>query len=180
MIAIATLLEFSANSKTERTWQRLERECGLSGIKIAPMPHLSWQVAEDYDLEKINSVLKDVAEKIPPFFVQGIGLGIFTKEIPVLYYALMKTKALIEIHQRLWEGVSECADGLQQVYSPDTWIPHITLAYKDVIPDKLACAVMDLAFQPLHLEIVVDHFAAIYLDGTDFGMKFNVAFNGRT
>ena len=178
MIAIATLLELSANTKTAQTWQWLENECGLSGIKVAPMPHLSWQVSVDYNLDEVVKDLKLAAKSLQPFTVSGYGLGIFTREIPVLYYSLIKTEALIGVHQTLWNSVSGYAEGILEFYSPKTWIPHITLAYKDVTPDKLACGVAGLAFRSIALEIVINHFSVIYLDGTDFGMKFNVEFSG--
>jgi len=176
MIAIATLLELSANTKTSQTWQWLESECGLSGIKIAPMPHLSWQVAEEYDLESIIPELERYAKTLRPFTVKGVGLGIFTRDIPVLYYSLTKTGAMIRIHKELWNLATNCVEGLFPVYSPDSWIPHVTLAYKDVTPEKLACGVMELAFRPMTLDILINHFAVIYIDGSDFGMKHRIAF----
>ena len=178
MIAIATLLELSANTKTAQTWQWLEHECGLSGIKVAPMPHLSWQVSADYNLDEVVKELKHKANNLQPFTVRGYGLGIFTREVPVLYYSLIKTEALIRVHQALWDYLSGFAEGVLTFYSPNTWIPHITLAYKDVTPDKLACGVAGLAFRSIVLEIVINHFSVIYLDGTDFGMKYKVNFSG--
>jgi len=176
MIAIATLLELSANTRTSQTWQWLESECGLSGIKIAPMPHLSWQVAEEYDLERILPDLERFAKTLRPFAVNSVGLGIFTRNSPVLYYSLTKTSTLIRIHKELWNLATNFAEGLFGVYSPDSWIPHVTLAYKDVTPEKLACGVMELAFRPITLDIWINHFAVIYIEGTDFGMKHRIAF----
>jgi len=171
MIAIATLLELSANKKTSQTWRWLENECGLSGIKIAPMPHLSWQVAEEYDLDCLVPRLEGYVKTLRSFTAGGFGLGIFTRDVPVLYYSIAKTNTLIQIHKMLWQISSSCANKLFDVYSPDEWIPHITLAYKDVTPEKLACGVMELAFQPMVFEVLVNHLALIYINSTEFGVK---------
>jgi 2'-5' RNA ligase len=42
-------------------------------------------------------------------------------------------------------------------YTPDQWVPHITLAYKDVTSANLDCVMQGLAFQVFKWEIQIDN-----------------------
>jgi hypothetical protein len=61
MYAIATLLDPSSDSQIRDLWQLLGTDCGLAGIKTAPLPHFSWQGAENYSVGEVEGILTDVA-----------------------------------------------------------------------------------------------------------------------
>jgi 2'-5' RNA ligase len=42
-------------------------------------------------------------------------------------------------------------------YSPDQWVPHITLAYNDVTSANIDCVMQSLAFQTFNWEIQIDN-----------------------
>jgi hypothetical protein len=62
----------------------------------------------------------------------------------------------------LWERIRPHALAPNGYYHPSRWMPHITLAFHEADPDRLGCAVEDIAFQRIEFKIVVDHFAVIY------------------
>ncbi len=179
MIAIASLLDIHANRHVEEIWDWLEANCGLSEIKLTPLPHFSWQTAESYDLDPLEAALQNLTLQITPFTVRTAGIGIFTGEIPVFYLALVKTAKLLTLHQMIWERISPFSRKLNELYDPEYWIPHISLAYRDITPGKLSCALEGLIYSPLDIEIVVDNLSVIYqvggLDGVksrfDFGVR---------
>jgi len=142
-------------------WSLLENHCGLSGIKFTPIPHFSYQGAEAYALEPVKATLHQIAADTAPFEVQICGLGIFTGDIPVLYLPIVKTQVLLSLHQRIWTAVLQFANELNQYYTPEHWVPHITLAHRDVTQDRLICAIEDLAFFPLNATVRVDQLALI-------------------
>jgi 2'-5' RNA ligase len=171
MFAIATLLDPNSDMKTRDFWQLLEKDCGLAGINTTPLPHFSWQGADDYPVDKVEQILKDITGKLTPFIVQTAGLGLFTGSIPVLYLAVVKTEPLMKVHRAIWDAVGPLAIGLNRHYSPDLWMPHITIAYQDLNEDNLACAVKNLIFRPVNLEIRVEQLALLYQIEEDTGVR---------
>lgn len=178
MFVVASLLNPAATHQTQEIWQLLEFQCGLAGIKLTPLPHFSWQASEEFNLPRVEESLRQLAERTAPFTIQTAGLGIFTGENPILYLALAKNRKLMELHEAIWKEVEPAAINPNIYYSPVSWIPHITLAYRDVNPENLACAVRDLAFRKTSLEVMVDHFALIYEVDGQIGIKFRYDFGG--
>lgn len=162
MHGVATLLNEEQSREVEEIWQFLETSCGLTGVKVTPIPHFSWQVADTYDMEETRVILQKLAAETCPFRVYTAGLGIFTGDVPVLFIQIAKNKQLQELHEQLWRRLESVCSGCKDVYSPLHWIPHVTLAHGDVDEDRLVCAVKKLAFRRFQWEIQVDHFAFAY------------------
>jgi 2'-5' RNA ligase len=174
---IATLLDPSIDQQTQAIWSLLERNCGLSGIRVTPIPHFSWQGAASYEPEEVvQQKLIRICEQIEPFDVHVTGLGLFTGESPVLFLPVIKNQTLLEVHQRLWDELLPFAAAMSPYYAPDSWQPHITLAYKDVNPGNLVCAVEDLAFRDLSATLRVNHLAMIYQSENEVGVKQRILF----
>ncbi len=45
---LVTLLPEPYPTKANALWEGLENESGLSGVRITPYPHFSWNIAEVY------------------------------------------------------------------------------------------------------------------------------------
>jgi 2'-5' RNA ligase len=177
MNGIASLLDASAYTQVVSIWQELETECGLTGIKITPLAHFSWQVAEKFDLDKTAEILERIARKSKPFPASASGLRIFSGQVPVLYIPVVKDENLLRFHANLWEETRLVVEGSNRHYLPQFWIPHITLAYGDVDSIKLDCALQRLAFKPLNLEIQVNNLALVYQDNGEEGwVKYRYVF----
>ena len=171
MYAIASLLDPISSQKIQELWNFLENDCGLFGIKETPLPHFSWQGANDYQFPQVTNALQKLSREISPFVVKTAGLGIFTSENPILYLSLVKTQQMIEAHKKIWDAVEFNADQLIKYYAPDSWMPHITLAYHDLNRNNLPCAFSELSFQPFNLEISVNNLAVIYQIDHQVGLK---------
>jgi 2'-5' RNA ligase len=178
MYAAATLLNATASRQTEEYWSWLETRCGLSGIKLTPLPHFSWQGARDYHLDKAEEVLRDIAARQTPFSVRASALGLFPGANPVLFLSLVKTRRLLELHEEIWQRLHAFAITPNDYYEPSQWMPHITLAYRDVTPENMGCAMQLLAFQPVNVSILVNHLAMIYEADGEIGIKFRYDFAG--
>jgi 2'-5' RNA ligase len=177
MHGIVSVLNPPAYAQVEAIWQALEDKCGLSGIKMTPLAHFSWQVVEKYELEQTRGVIEHLSQASRPFPASASGLGIFAGKAPVVYIPLVKDENLLRFHARLWEATGALVDGASQYYSPRLWMPHITLAYGDVDVNKLACAMQALAFAPLELEILVDNLALVYqADGEEGYLEYRYDF----
>jgi 2'-5' RNA ligase len=138
-------------------WQELEAHCGLVGVKATPFPHLSWQVTEAYELPRLETVVHALTSQVQPFPIHTAGLGIFTGENPIVYISIVKDEPLMLFHSLLWEKMDGIALNPAPYYSPEQWVPHITLTYNDVTSANLDCVMQSLAFQSFDLEIQIDN-----------------------
>ncbi len=180
MHGIVSVLDDQHFSLVESIWGELEEDCGLVGVKMTPLPHFSWQIAEAYELEKTKETLRHVCRRLDPFLIHTGGLGLFTGSEPVLYIPIIKDTHLLNLHRSIWEQTKISVMGASPYYSPDQWLPHITLAYGDVTQEKLACAMGKLSDRPFNWEISINHLALVYQpegqqrwlsDRFDFGQK---------
>jgi hypothetical protein len=85
MHGIVTLLDNEHYQLVEDLWTELKREFSVDGVYVTPYPHFSYHAAQDYDVDKIESVLERIASNITTFKVRTSGLAIFTGASPVLY-----------------------------------------------------------------------------------------------
>jgi 2'-5' RNA ligase len=178
---IITLLREDRDPHVYFAWKELVNQCELPAEMLPPVPHFTWHVSRGYDLEMTNFALGQLAHKTKPFQVQASGLGLFTGAEPVLFLPVMKRIRLIRLHRRLWEMVSPLSSEPSNYYTPDNWIPHITLAFGDLYPERLTCAVERLAYREIQIEIPVDHLAlGFFTAGESWGIirEFNFGKKG--
>jgi len=157
MKGIASLLDEQATYRVQQLWQELEARCGLVGVKTTPFPHFTWQVTEAYDLPRLEIILATLARQTQPFTIQTTGLGLFTSANPIIYISIVKDERLMKLHSMLWDNLQGIAIRPTLYYTPEQWVPHITLAYRDVTSANLECVMQGLAFQAFNWDIQVDN-----------------------
>lgn len=145
----------------EDLWDELERECGLSGIRKTPIPHFSWHVAKQYDVDKSSEIIEKLALDVSPFRVRTAGIAVFTGESPIVQIPLVRNNQMNSLHDRIWEAIKPAAQDIMEYYNSDYWIPHISLAYPDVNRDNLNCAMHLLAFRDFRWHFNVNSFSLI-------------------
>ena len=167
MHGLVSLLDEQHYTLVEDLWRELHDDCGLQGIYVTPLPHFSWQIAEDYYWDELETALKQLANETKPFCVRTAGLSLFTGQAPVVYIPVVRTRELSEFHEKVWERILPFSKGISPLYSPPFWIPHISLAYQDVDHEKLHCLMEKLAFRTFNWEIMINNLTLIYEpDGT--------------
>jgi 2'-5' RNA ligase len=164
MYAIISELDPESASTVSQIWQNLCMTCGLREIYNLPTPHFTWFLAEGFDREKVSRNLEQIASSADPFTLHTFGIGIFSGEKPVLYLPIVKTVEMIRLHNALWYQIQPLSENAKLYYSPDLWVPHITLALKDLTQENLACAVNAIAFEPIELFVKVDNLALVAYD----------------
>ncbi|MFN2305073.1 MAG: 2'-5' RNA ligase family protein [Anaerolineales bacterium] len=159
MFAIISELDQKSSRYVSNVWEELCQVCNLKAIYEVPTPHFSWLVAEEMDLGLISPILTQIAENSRTFTLHALGLGIFTGTHPILYLPLVKTGEMISLHQVIWDQIHPACNHLQYYYSPGQWVPHITLALKDLTKENMTCAVNAIAFEPIELSVNVQNLA---------------------
>jgi len=158
---LVTLLPTHYYQTVESIWDRLEKRCGLKGIRVTPYPHFSWQIAQAYDAARLEAAIRRLAAKRVPFNVSAAGLGIFPGEHPVIYLLLARSRAMTELHEMIWRASDGLHTGVSDFYNDRNWAPHISLAYEDLSRKNLPCALDELAFEEYRWEFAVDNIAFI-------------------
>lgn len=162
MHGLVSLLPSPCYEEVISLWEELETAHGLAGVQVTPFPHFSWQIAEDYDLDRLEVQMREIAQNTAAFEVRTAGLGIFTGPKPVVFIPIVKTSPLIQFHTLLWERTEGISKGRSLYYSPQYWIPHITLAFEDVDPANIAPVMSTLAFRSFAWTMEVDNLAFGY------------------
>lgn len=162
MHGLVSLLDKTHYALVEEIWQELETDCGLKGIHVTPLPHFSWQIAEDYEWAALELALREIAANAQPFTVRTGGMAFFTGESPVAYIPVVRTQELSEFHEMIWQRLTPISTTPSLYYSPSFWMPHISLAYADLDAEKLSCLMEKLVFRTFNWEIEIDNFTLIY------------------
>jgi 2'-5' RNA ligase len=160
---ILTILNESRNPELYQTWRELEASCQLPREFLTPVPHITWHVAGSYTLPELQEILARWTAHKRAITAQASGLGIFSGPSPVIYVRVFKDQRLINFQRSLWKAVIHSAEEPSAYYAPDAWMPHITLAYGEIPPDRLGCAIQALAYKVIRFKFTVDHVALGYL-----------------
>ena len=179
--AIATLVDPEENSELQATWERIIEVCQAKQVQPTRMPHLSWHVSMDYDPLGLDDFLKHFLPSLKPFEIHTTGVGIFSGPQPVVYLPVVKTRTLVDIHEKLWKGINPLTKSANHFYSPDVWVPHITVAYENFLHENICEVINELATKPLETTVKFDHLAVIFRDGDRLGQKnrYNLSEVGR-
>jgi hypothetical protein len=175
---IVSLLDGEHYGQVEALWSELEAALGLRAVQATPYPHFSYQVAEQYDLERLVPILERLAQQTPPFKVRSAGLGVFTGPQPVLFIPLVRSPDLGRFQAALWEAVAGVTAGAVDCYSPAYWVPHITLALGDLDHRNLPDAIRLLVDRDLAWEIMVENIAVVCDAGSGHELQVRLELDG--
>lgn len=159
MYAIISEIDKQSSDVVRKIWHDLCEVCGLEEIYTLPTPHFTWLIADEMDLKQAESIVVSMIPEVPEIRTYTFGLGIFSGMLPVLFLPMVKTIEMINLHQNIWDQIGPHCSQLKTYYSPSFWMPHITLALKDLDKEKLACAVNALAFKQIELSVTMKSIA---------------------
>ncbi len=180
MHGLVSLLSPDYCQRVRTIWQELDEYCGLTGIRITPFPHFSWQIAEEYDWSALETTMQELAAETAPFTIRTGGLALFTGRKPVAYIPVIRTAQVSALHQHIWERMQGIGKGVSDHYAPDLWMPHISLAYSDITRHSLSCLVERLGFQTYNWEIRIESLALIYEPPGETGtIRYQFSLTGR-
>lgn len=160
---------FDTNAK--EFWKELEKNCEFSGLQKTTIPHFSWQTAESYEFKPIKEELSALSRSIQPFKLRTSGLGIFSNHRKILFLIIVKDRDLLNLHQMIWEHTIQYAIQPNLHYSPESWIPHISLNLNELTDDQFYCSVKELTNLTLNFELEVKQLGLIFLTPTSSGIE---------
>jgi 2'-5' RNA ligase len=169
MRGIASLLDSTHYEMVEGLWRQLEKECRLTGVKVTPYPHFSWQIALDYPEPDTETALQEIATQTRPFKVHTGGLGVFSGPQPVIFISIARSAELNRLHKKLWQQFKTSAEGLSPYYNPQRWMPHITLIFGEETIENVQCGLRMLASQPFEWEMEVNNLSFVSQSANQIG-----------
>lgn len=179
MYAIITELETDIAIRIHQIRADAVEACGKDPSPLLWPLHLSWQGADTYPLHEAQDRIRMISKTFAPVTTHVDGVGVFTGPEPILYLSVTRTPELSALNATLWEALTPLAENPNINYSPDTWVPHITLVYgSSGSADILACLLSKLITTPLHLEISLDHLLLGFYRGEEHGSEFRLPLSG--
>jgi 2'-5' RNA ligase len=179
MHGLVSLLPEPFYSQVEGLWHELKDEHGLRGIHVTPLPHFSWQIAEDYDFDQLRELMLTVCQETAQFMVRTAGLALFSGVRPVIYIPVVKDEHLLNLHVKIWERSQPAAKELSPYYNPSFWMPHISLAYQDVSIQNIGPVMEKFAFRTFNWQMQIDNISLIFEpDGEIGALKFRLPLTG--
>lgn len=149
------------------------------GVDVPYLPHVSWFVASKIDPDEIAPKLGVIAREQQPLRGNIQGLGLFNQQPVVVYISLKRNHLISYLHNQIWQNIGEYAEGIIMNYSPERWIPHITLGYGEIIKQKIASSFQSLCFIPLEVNLMLDNLAIIYNHDGDSGIACHFYLDGK-
>jgi 2'-5' RNA ligase len=125
-IGIVSNLEGKPYKNIKKLWASLERRYDCTAFEQYAHPHVSFQAARTSDVRRLKTDLQKLVSQIEPFVVEVKGIGHFDKK--VIYLRIRKTQELVKIHRLVEQFLQIRCQDLFEYYTPENWIPHLTLA----------------------------------------------------
>jgi 2'-5' RNA ligase len=136
-VGIASLLTSEERDEVLRFWNVFEKNYNSVGVRSFDHLNLGFQGASCLSVASLKDELSKLCAKISPFEIKVDGFGFFEAQSKVVYLKVMKTKELIEIHKEINSTLAKCCENLFNFYTPENWVPHITLAMGDLSETSL-------------------------------------------
>ena len=173
--AVVSLLDADHEVAVRRIWDRLAEHGLETDLWVTLIPYITYHVAAAYPDNMVEN-LSLVAGETRPFGIRTAGLGMFPGESPVIYLPVVRSEAVDHVHGRIWDSMEQTADGVNQLYSPPFWVPHITIGQvhgpRSATVDTLMTVVSDLS----PWEIKLTELAVIEGAGPDARTRARIPF----
>jgi 2'-5' RNA ligase len=120
-----------------RFWNVFETEYNSIGVQSFDHPNLGFQGGSCSNIDKLKDELSNLSVVLYPFEIIVEGFGFFEAPSKVVYLKVLKTDELINLHKKINNSLAICCENLFQFYTPENWVPHITLAMDDLSETSL-------------------------------------------
>jgi 2'-5' RNA ligase len=143
-VGVVSVLEGDAYKDAKGMWRLFEREYDSVAIQNFSHPHLSFQGGICGDVRVIDTNLKELCARIKPPLLRIEGINTFEEPDRAIFMEVVKTGTLQRIHQRIDAVLRKHCSQIFELYSPQNWHPHVTLACEDLSPSSFHRAKKDL------------------------------------
>jgi len=152
---VIALLPEPFSGRVEALWEHMAREFGVPRGYPGAIPHLSFHIgAHDVD-SGADAVVERVARETEPFTVYSAGLGVFPG--PVVHLTVARSPAAAALAVRLERDLAAAGfPSTDPYFTPERWMPHITLAHRNLEGVELGALLAWLVVQDVTWQIPLD------------------------
>ena len=156
MPGVIALLPNPFSSRIESLWETMERDFGIPRGYPGAIPHLTFHLGS-HDIEAgAEALVERLAAATTPFTVRTSGLGVFGGDVPVLHLMVARSPAVASLAERLTAELDAAGfPSTDPYFAADMWIPHITIAHRNLAGIEPGPVLAWLVKQPLAWEIPV-------------------------
>jgi 2'-5' RNA ligase len=131
LIGLVSILEGKWHDEVINLWKLMEGKYETVGIQQFDHPHLTFQGGMKTNKNDISKELQEFASKIKPFNIEIDGFSHF--DDMVIYLEVKKSRRLLDLNRKCNKFLKKYCDVIT-LYTPESWIPHITIAMDDLTP----------------------------------------------
>jgi 2'-5' RNA ligase len=157
MLAVTSLLDTKHSDLVNTIIYDFEKEFGLKQVQATPQPHITYLIAQTYDLNILKNYLRRLCYSARPLHAYTTGIGVFPGEHPVIYIPVLRTQPLNKLHSQLYLDISKMSIEVGPFSKPKVWLPHISLAVGDTSLELLTPIFKYLANYSFDWEIMLDN-----------------------
>ncbi len=128
--AITLSFDEATDIAIRKAWWQLA-DAGLSEFMLHSKfdPHVTLEIYEQVDMPALQAALSSFLATATPIPVKFSHLGVFPGAEGAIFLGLTWHRALMDFHTSFCQMVSSFLSGANEYYLPETWVPHVTLAY---------------------------------------------------
>jgi 2'-5' RNA ligase len=154
MPGVIAVLDDVHSARVEALWDEMERRFAVPKGYPGALPHITFHLGS-HDVDAgAEAVVERVAARTRPLTITTAGLGVFGGSSPVVYLAVARSPEVAALAGDL--GAEMEAGGFPSTdpyFAPDKWIPHITIAHRNLAGIALGPVLAWLVEQPLAWEV---------------------------
>lgn len=156
MPGVIALLPGPFAGRVESLWEEMEARFAVPRGYPGAIPHFTLHLGS-HDVDPgAEEVVRKVAARTRPFTVFTSGLGVFGGPVPVVHIMVARTPAAAALAETLTRDLDGAGyPSTDPYFSPDRWIPHITIAHRNLAGLQLGGLLEWLVAQDLAWEIPV-------------------------
>jgi 2'-5' RNA ligase len=179
-----TILDGPLRDEALRLWRMFENHYGSVGVQTFAHPNLTFGGGTIRDPRALAAHLEDLAETLEPFELRITGIDVFHEPQRAVYLAVEPTAELTRIHRSVHQVLEQHCEALVELYRPESWVPHITVAMGDLSQENFERALEDLSnYEPrpvqLARQISLDQSKTVG-SGFEVFSRWNVGSRGMT
>jgi 2'-5' RNA ligase len=164
-----------ASQITEESWMNfIDSLSNSSGIKdiasTTSLPHISWLVCQEMDVQRMNLLIKGIAEVSPKTTIQSGGLGLFPGDKPAITINLVRNFAVNELHNAIWFRSQEHTNKIKDFCSPESWIPHITLVQNPSTLLKIRELIGKIIIESFKFTFQIENLGILFQENEESGV----------
>lgn len=139
-LAVVVELQGQLEGLARKVWKELEEEVCVKYIpSLSPAPHIALEYGFKAEYNRLEELLTNVSSRFSSFSINGMGLGVFVDDTPVVHIRWQMNKHFLGLKNTLSTGLLRAnKQGFITEYESDeNWQAKTTLAYKDSSYEKL-------------------------------------------